>query len=261
MRFSDFSEAIVQQANCREVVRVPMMSGGVMRLEIDGSPEFPVAARPVPIDEGLYPAERCVSLGQGIVDVKSHASRLSSLWEGLRRRHASVGAKNQVGIGNPGVRVRIIWVLSHGLKKIFESRLLALFCPLAPKIAALEVKVMGPRIDHTRFSGSRRIVRRQFGPNLAGYGPSHVILQSEDIAQIALEALRPQMLFLIGVNQLRGDPHPIARPEYRAFNDRIRAELASNFRNRLLGAFIARGRGARDHSHLGNLAQMGDPVS
>src|ERR1035437_2690836 len=95
MRFSDFREAIVQLANCREVVRVPMMSGGVLRLESDGSPEFPVAARPVPIDEGLYPSERCVSLGQGVVDVKSHASRRSGLWEGLRLRHASVGAKNR----------------------------------------------------------------------------------------------------------------------------------------------------------------------
>src|ERR1039458_4255091 len=203
MRFSDFSEAIVQQANCREVVRVPMMSGGIIRLEIDGSPEFPIAARPVPIDEGLYPAERCVSLGQVVFEVKSHASRLSSLWEGLRRRHASVGAKNQVGIGNPGVSVSIIWVLSHGLKKIFESRLLALSCPLAPVIAALKVKVMGSRIDHTGFSGSRRNVRRQFGPDLAGYGPSHIILKTEDVAQVALEALSPQMLSLIGVNQLR----------------------------------------------------------
>ena len=117
---------------------------------------------------------------------------------------------------------------------------------------------MGSRIDHTRFSGSRRIVRRQFGADLAGYRPSHIILQSEDVAQVALEALSPQMLFLIGVNQLRGDPYSLPRPEYRAFNDRIRAELASNFGNRLPGAFIARGRAARDHSHLGNLAQMGD---
>src|ERR1022692_2932665 len=147
MRFSDFSEAIVQQANCREVVRVPMMSGGIVRLEIDGSPEFPVAARPVPIDEGLYPAERCVSLGQVVVDVKSHASRLSSLWVGLCRRQASVGAKNEVGIGNPGVSVTIIWVLSHGLKKIFESRLLALSGPLPPAIAALKVKVMGSDLN------------------------------------------------------------------------------------------------------------------
>src|ERR1017187_8665893 len=258
MRFADFSEAIVQQANCREVVRVPMMSGGIIRLEVDGSAEFPVAARPVPIDEGFDPAERCVSFGQAVVDLKRHASRLSSLWEGLCRGQPSVSAENQVGIGNSGVSVSVIWVLSHGLKKIFESRLLALSGLLPPKIAALEVKVMGPRVDHTRFSGSRRIVRRQFGPDLAGYGPSHVILQSEDVAQVALEALSPQVLFLIGVNQLRGDSHPIPRPEYRAFNDRIRAELARNFRNRLPGAFIARGGAARDHSHLGNLAQMGD---
>src|ERR1017187_8597621 len=88
-----------------------MMSGRIIRLEIDGSPEFPVAAQPVPIDEGLYPAERCVSLGQVVVDVKSLARRLSSLWEGLCRRHASVGAKNEVGIANPGVSVAIIWVL------------------------------------------------------------------------------------------------------------------------------------------------------
>ena len=117
---------------------------------------------------------------------------------------------------------------------------------------------MGSRIDHTRFSGSRSIVRRQFGADLAGYGPSHIILKSEDVAQVALEALSPQMLSLIGVNQLRGDPYPLPRPEYRAFNDRIRAELARNFRNRLPGAFIARGRVARDHPHLGNPAQIGD---
>src|ERR1017187_2664400 len=206
-----------------------MMGGRIIRLEIDGSPEFPVAARPVPIDEGLYPAERCVSLGQVVVDVESHTSRLSSLWEGLRRRHTSVGAKNQVGIGNPGVRVRIIWVLSQGLKKIFESRLLALSGPLAPVIAALKVKVMGSRIDHIGLPGSRRNVRRQFGPHLADYGPSDIILKTEDVAHVALEALSPQMLFLIGINQLRGDPYPLPRSEYRAFNDRIRAELASNF--------------------------------
>ena len=88
---------------------------------------------------------------------------------------------------------------------------------------------MGSRIDHTRFSGSRSIVRRQFGADLAGYGPSHIILQSEDVVQVALEALSPQMLFFVRVNQLRGDPYPLPRPEYRAFNDRIRAEFASNF--------------------------------
>src|ERR1035437_7515495 len=126
MRFSDFREAIVQQANCREVVRVPMMRGGIIRLEIDGSPEFPVAARPVPIDEGFFPAGGCGSPGTAVVVLKGHASRLSSLWEGLCRRQASVGAENQVGIGNSGVSVSVIWVLSHGLKKIFESRLLAL---------------------------------------------------------------------------------------------------------------------------------------
>src|ERR1017187_4032124 len=257
MRLSDFSEAIVQQANCREVVRVPMMSGRIVRLEIDGSPEFPVAAQPVPIDEGLDPAERCVSLGQVVVEVKSHASRLSGLWECLCRRQASVGAKNQVGIGDTRVSLSIIWVLTHGLKKVFESCLLALSGPLPPAIAALEVKVMGSRIDHTRFSGSRRIVRRQFGADLAGYRPSHIIFQSEDVAQVALEALSPQMPFLIGVNQLRGDPYSLPRPEYRAFNDRVRAELARNFRNRLPGTFIARSRAAGDHPNLGNLTQIG----
>src|ERR1039457_6955148 len=108
-------------------------------------------------------------------------------------------------------------------------RLFALFGPLPPAIAALEVKVMGSRIDHTRFSGSRRIVRRQFGADLAGYRPSHIIFQSEDVAQVALEALSPQMPFLIGVNQLRGDPYSLPRPEYRAFNDRVRAEPRAQF--------------------------------
>src|ERR1035441_1590511 len=236
MRFSDFSEAIVQQANCREVVRVPMMSRRIVRLEIDGSPEFPVAARPVPIDEGLEPAERCVSLGQVVVEVKSHPSRLSSLWVGLCRRQASVGAKNQVGIGNPGVSVSIIWVLTHGLKKVLESCLLALSSPLPPAIAALQVKVMGSSIEHNRFPGSRRIVRRQFGVDLGGYRPSHVVFESEYVALVALEAPRPQVPFLIGVNQPRGDPYPLPRPEYRAFNHRVRTEFARNFRNRLLGA-------------------------
>jgi hypothetical protein len=88
---------------------------------------------------------------------------------------------------------------------------------------------MGSRIDHIGLSGSRWNVRRQFGPDLAGYGPSDIILKTGDVAQVALEALSPQMLFLIGINQLRGDPYPLPRPEYRACNDRIRAELASNF--------------------------------
>ena len=49
-------------------------------------------------------------------------------------------------------------------------------------------------------------VERQGGDDLAG----HVVLHRKDVGEVAIEALRPEMAVIGGVDELGSDPNPIA---------------------------------------------------
>src|SRR6266700_5752070 len=117
------------------------------------------------------------------------------------------------------------------------------------------MKLVGSRIDRTRLRRASQVPDGQLGPYFNGDSPSDIILKSEDVAQVALEALGPEMFLLLRLNQLSRDPHPVARPEYRAFDYGFHVELAGNLQERLLGAFVAPHRGAGNHANLGDFAQ------
>ena len=55
-----------------------------------------------------------------------------------------------------------------------------------------------------------------------------LILQLEDVLQAAIESVRPEMRPAHGINQLPGDPHPIARFADAAFQHEIVREVGDH---------------------------------
>jgi hypothetical protein len=72
-------------------------------------------------------------------------------------------------------------------------------------------------------------------------------LEGKSIAQIALIAVRPQVLIGICSDQLRRDSNLLASAQDRPFHHAINVQLPSNPWQRLASAFVLHSRGAGDH--------------
>ena len=56
----------------------------------------------------------------------------------------------------------------------------------------------------------------------------HLILDGEDVLQLAVVPLRPDVLVFDGVDQLRGDPDARAGPAHRSLDHIAHAELLAD---------------------------------
>jgi len=94
---------------------------------------------------------------------------------------------------------------------------------------------------------AQRFSLKQFRFNGGDHLLGDFILQSENIGQFAVVAIRPDMVARGGVNELRRDTHAVAALADTAFQDVTHAELTrSSFHIDGL-ALVGEGRVARDH--------------
>ena len=93
-----------------------------------------------------------------------------------------------------------------------------------------------------------------------GDGTCDLALDSEQIAQVAVVALRPHVGLRAWLDQLGGEPHPRAVALHAAFHDEVRTQLAGDGGHGLLRAFVGERRRARDDVQVrgGNPRQLGD---
>ena len=127
-----------------------------------------------------------------------------------------------------------------------------------PEMAALEEGLVRGRIDRAAPRQARSLLWGQLHLNFVGDGASDVALQRQDIAQVALVLLGPQVRIRRRVNQLRGDSNAAVRSQHRALDDGIDVERLRDLGQRLSSALVAHHRGARDHAQRANLGEGRD---
>ena len=125
-------------------------------------------------------------------------------------------------------------------------------------MAALEERLVRGRIDRAAAGQARFLLRRQLNLNLVGDGARDVALQRQDIPQVALVLLGPQVRIRRRVNQLGGDSDASLRPQDRAFDDGIDVERLRDLGQWLSSALVAHDRRARDHTQRAYLGERGD---
>ena len=81
----------------------------------------------------------------------------------------------------------------------------------------------------------------------------HVVLHGEDVGQVAIETLRPQMSARGRVDELRGDPYPVAGLADAALQHVAHAEAPAHLLNVHVPALEGEGRIAGDHEQLRQL--------
>jgi hypothetical protein len=87
-----------------------------------------------------------------------------------------------------------------------------------------------------------------------------LVLCGEDVVQLAVEAVGPQMAAALGVDQLGGDAHAVAGLADRAFQHEAHAELAADLLHLHRPALVGEGGIARDHEQRLDLGEIGDQV-
>src|ERR1700756_1285316 len=97
---------------------MPVMCGGVVRIEGDGLPELAFGAGPVPIVSELDGSQRGMRLRKCGVKLERLHRRLLGLGKSFFGRQAAVMAQHKEGIRDSGVAKRVIWIFSDGLLKV-----------------------------------------------------------------------------------------------------------------------------------------------
>ena len=117
----------------------------------------------------------------------------------------------------------------------------------------------GLQIERVRLGIGRARLRRraeQRDLELLDHVGRDLVLDREDVVELAVVGLRPQVRVGAGLDQLRRDPHRVARLAHRAFQHVRHVQRARDLRDPDLLAFERERRGARRHLQLRNLRQQ-----
>src|SRR3989440_6663679 len=131
---------------------------------------------------------------------------------GLGRRHraAPLAAQLREGHRDAGMCQGILGVLRNRLLEILDASADPRLREFDETMAALEIELVGLEIaggllvDPGSLIGGK--LRLQRGRDLQ----RHVRLNREDIGQLTVVRLRPEVLIAVRVDELRDDPHPVA---------------------------------------------------
>src|SRR5713101_2958661 len=170
-----------------------MVGSRVAGIQLNRPFKFSLRALPVPFVEPQVKPQRGVCFAQRFVKLECVLRRLLHGRIGLSRRHKAPLAEHKVGIRNPDVSQSVIRIFADRLLEILESLVDVCEVTLVPIEAPAQVELMDLRVN---FAGARQallLIGSELYPNLAGDGPSDLPLKSQNIAKVALVALRPQM--------------------------------------------------------------------
>ncbi len=103
-------------------------------------------------------------------------------------------------------------------------------------------------------------VRRQ--RRLEGIGDSqcHVALDGEDVGQVAVIVVCPEVLVGLRIDELSGDADAAGRASHATLDDVGDPQLSRDLPEVLVGVLVLHDRGAGDDFQVGDLAQVSDDV-
>ncbi len=250
-----------------QVLGEPVVGGRVAGVQLERPAEPGLRALPVPVVEELRQGQRAVRFGQSRIELQRLPGRLLGPREDLPRRPGAVVAEEEQRVreAGPGQGVRRIAV--ERLLEVADALLQVPRRPLVPEVAALEIEVVGLEVLRADAGPGLDPARLPQGDlELAGDGGGDLVLDGEDVARVAVEALRPELISGPGVGQLRGDANAFSRPAHAALQHGSHVERRSDLLDvRFLALEREAGR-ARGHAQLRHPAQsaqdlLGDAVA
>src|SRR4030095_10939333 len=116
----------------------------------------------------------------------------------LRQKDAGVGQPS-IGSGEAGIAL-------YGLLEILRGKEQRSAGSLIPGESPLEIEVIRIEVPSGSFAEGRVGLMTQSAPKRRRDGPGDLFLDSEDIGQLPVVSLRPELVPVTRTHQLCGDP-------------------------------------------------------
>ena len=162
--------------------------------------------------------------------------------------------------GLPGVGVRIAGVeLDRPLEQAQRPGVVLALAAMVQHLAG-EDALVGRHV--VGGQPGRAVARRRLDPPRQGGDDRgrDLVLDGEDVLEVAVVALGPEVVVGLGVDQLHGDAHPLPDLAHAAFDDVLHAELGGELLHLDRPALELERGVARDHEQLAEPRQLGDDV-
>ena len=207
LRHENLLERLVEPGHRRKAGdRVPVMGGGMPRVELDGAEEFAFGACPVPVLRRFDVRQRDVRLGRVFVGHHSGGGARGGLGPDFGGRHDAIVAEQSIGVREAREGVRILAVFHQRpfeeLHRFSEAFLGALI-HVEP---ALEIEIARGEILDRPGQALRRAGARGV-PQPSRHGLRHQFLQGEAGFGGAVETFRPRIGATGAIDDLHGNPN------------------------------------------------------
>src|SRR5262249_37505174 len=199
-----------------------------------------------------------IGVAERVVQSNGPFGQLASLLEGLpiRRPQKLPALENRraqayVGRGTFGIELEREGEKPTRLRIALARRALSLVVAAEDQIVGLEHAGRG--LSEASSLGLGHLDGQRANDLLRD-----VVLHGEDVARVAVVALRPQVIARLRVHQLRGDPHAAARSLHAAFEHVPNTEVMADVTHVDRFALVGEHRVPGDDEQAGDLRQPGD---
>ena len=185
--------------------------------------------------------ERNVCFSQTLVELQRLKCHRTRLLRSLERAEVTHVHETEVGVGDAGVRRRVIRIFVDRRPKRSDARPEIAFGAPIPKIPALKICLV-------RFGNDAlaRLTREQADLNLCGDLARDIALQRKNVFELSFVAVGPHVCLVADLNQLCADAHAIRCAPNAPFEHVRNAQLAANLLDRFLRRFVRHRRRSRD---------------
>ena len=173
---------------------------GRVRVQFDGSQKFSLRAGKVKLVMRLLHAQGGMRFSQRRIERQGFGGCHLGFREACFRRIGSHNVTDIVGIGEPDISQSEIRILGSRLLKVSNALLDGSGIPLVPVETAFQVQIIGLRVYGAHFGKINQLLRRKIALHLSRNGRSQLVLDLQQIMQLALVVLRPKMSLIADPN-------------------------------------------------------------
>ena len=252
---------------------VPLQGGEHMAVEVVDVPatgiqlqrplELQLRAGPIEVTGVLEERQQAMRFPQPAVELERLRHRLSGPLIGLLR------LQRPGSMPEPELRVRHAQsCMREGVARVLHDCQLEVLDALADPLlgeaeeamAPLEIELVGLEIGGGPPADLGSLIRGQLGLERPRYPQRHVALDHEDIGELPVIRLGPEVAVGLGVDELGDDTHAISGAPNAPLEHRRDLQPGRDLPQALLPFLQRHTRGARDHLEGADLRQLGDDV-
>src|SRR6266404_4549930 len=128
------------------------------------------------------------------------------------------------------------------------------------KVPASQVIGISFNIFRRHLPDRLLLLRQQLHLELFHNGVGDFVLNSEDVGQVAIKTLGPDMTAVLAANELSSYPHARSGFPHASLQDKSNAKLLTDLLHFYGLVFVGKGGVARDNEQAGDLGQVSDDV-